>query len=141
MTEQTTEPAADVRSGIYLGTGRRKTSIARVRLMPGEGRFQVNGRGIEDFFPRERDRKLVLAPLRSVDVEGKVDVLVSVKGGGITGQAGAVLLGIARALRKIMPETEGLLRTKGFLTRDAREVERKKYGRRGARRSFQFSKR
>ena len=141
MTEQTTEQAVDLRPGIYWGTGRRKTAVARVRAMTGEGVIQINGRGLEEFFPRERDRKLVLSPLRATNVEGKVDILVSIKGGGITGQAGALLLGIARALRKLMPETEPLLRDKGYLTRDAREVERKKYGRRGARRSFQFSKR
>ena len=142
MTEQaTTEEQMEIRPGVYWGTGRRKTSVARVRLMPGGGEIRVNGKSFEEFFPRERDRKNILAPLKSVEAESLLDVIVSVNGGGITGQAGAVLLGVARALRKIMPESDQILRDKGYLTRDAREVERKKYGRAGARRSFQFSKR
>ena len=141
MAEATTEQELDLQPGVRWGTGRRKRAVARVRLMPGEGMIQINGRPLIDFFPRARDQKLVLAPLQATNTEARLDVFVNVHGGGITGQTGAVLLGIARALMKIMPETERLLREKGFLTRDARQVERKKYGRSGARRSFQFSKR
>lgn len=142
MTEQaTTEEQMEIRPGVYWGTGRRKTSVARVRVMPGGGEVRVNGKSFEEFFPRERDRKNILAPLKAVEAESLLDLTVNVHGGGITGQAGAVLLGVARAMRKIMPESEGILRDKGYLTRDAREVERKKYGRAGARRSYQFSKR
>lgn len=142
MTEQaTTEEQMEIRPGVYWGTGRRKTSVARVRVMPGGGEIRINGRSFEDFFPRERDRKNILAPLKDLQAQSLLDVIVKVHGGGITGQAGAVLLGLARSLRKIMPDSDSTLRDGGYLTRDAREVERKKYGQAGARRSFQFSKR
>ena len=125
----------------FWGTGRRKRSIARVRVKPGSGKFEVNGKGIENFFCLEKDRLYVSAPLRATQTQDKVDVFVSVKGGGVTGQAGAIVLGIARALQTANTEYEVPLRQAGHLTRDSRKVERKKYGKRGARRSFQFSKR
>ncbi len=127
--------------GFYWGTGRRKTAVARVRLRPGEGKFLVNGHEIDRYFKEERDRKNVQAPLEITQTQGKLDVHVNVKGGGFTGQAGAVLLGLSRALKIYDGGLEPILRDKEFLTRDPREVERKKYGQRGARRRFQFSKR
>jgi len=123
------------------GVGRRKSSVARVRIRPGSGQYKINKRDVDVYFPLERHRLDVRAPLEAAQATGKWDVFVNVKGGGITGQAGAVLLGLARALVKASPDVEGALRDGGLLTRDSRMVERKKYGRRGARRSFQFSKR
>jgi small subunit ribosomal protein S9 len=125
----------------FLGTGRRKKSIARVRLTKGNGIFQVNGRDLDDYFVREEDRQAVLNPLRTAKALGRFDVRCTVNGGGFTGQAGGVVLGIARALIKAEPECEQALRAEGLLTRDARMKERKKYGQRGARARFQFSKR
>ena len=125
----------------FWGTGRRKTSVARVRVAQGSGDIMVNGRELKKFFPLEREQKAILAPLRATGLDDKVDIKVNVKGGGYCGQAGALVLGIARALKKMDPKLEEPLRDKGFLTRDGRMKERKKYGRRGARRSFQFSKR
>lgn len=125
----------------YLGTGRRKTSVARVRLQPGEGKVLINGRTVEDYFSNDSHRNDAYAPLKATETLGSVDITVKVTGGGYTGQAGAVKLGIARALKNYNPEYDSVLRDAGLLTRDSREVERKKYGRRGARRSFQFSKR
>lgn len=122
-------------------TGRRKTSVARVRLHRGGGSVTVNSRELDNYFPVARDHAAVLAPLKATKTLGKFDVIVTVKGGGRTGQAGAVMLGVARALRKTSEDHLPVLREGGFLTRDSREVERKKYGRRGARRGFQFSKR
>ena len=126
---------------IYWGTGRRKTSVARVRLMVGSGTFKINARDLDNFFHREDHRLTVNAPLRVTKTLGKYDVAVNVDGGGITGQAGAVSLGIARALVKADATLEPVLRENRMLTRDSRMKERKKYGRRGARRGFQFSKR
>jgi small subunit ribosomal protein S9 len=125
----------------FIGTGRRKKSIARVRLMKGTGVIQVNGRDLDNFFVREEDRQAVLGPLRTARALGRYDVICTVDGGGFTGQAGGVVMGIARALIKAEAEAESLLRAEGFLTRDARMKERKKYGQRGARARFQFSKR
>jgi small subunit ribosomal protein S9 len=125
----------------FLGTGRRKTAVARVRLKKGTGIFQINGRDLDDFFVRDEDRQAVLAPMRSAKALGRYDVSCICSGGGFTGQAGAIVMGIARALVKAEPETEAGLRTERFLTRDARMVERKKYGQKGARGRFQFSKR
>ncbi len=146
--EQSSEPSAAVnirgrldRFGVAMGTGRRKTSVARVRIRPGSGAFTVNDRPLENFFLMERDRNAVMAPLKAVEQLGAVDVWVQVKGGGTTGQAGAVLLGVARAMEALNPALHTKLATGGFLTRDDRAVERKKYGRKKARRSFQFSKR
>lgn len=125
----------------FLGTGRRKTSVARVRLRSGEGKILINRRPIEDFFKNEQQRNAVLAPLEKTGKAGEIDVVVRVHGGGITGQAGACVLGIARALKKYDAEQEEALRDGGFLTRDSRMKERKKYGLHGARRGTQFSKR
>jgi small subunit ribosomal protein S9 len=126
---------------VYWGTGRRKTSVARVRLMAGSGVFKVNERDLDNFFNREDHRQTVNAPLQVTKTLGKYDVTVNVNGGGITGQAGAAALGIARALMKADQTLEPALRENSMLTRDSRMKERKKYGRRGARRGFQFSKR
>ncbi|OHB62670.1 MAG: 30S ribosomal protein S9 [Planctomycetes bacterium RBG_13_60_9] len=127
--------------GYWWGTGRRKTSVARVRIRPGSGKLLVNKRDIDDYFKRDQDRKAVTAPLRAVEAEKSFDVFVNVRGGGITGQAGAALLGVARALRNYDENYIGILRDMGHLTRDPRMVERKKPGQSGARRRFQFSKR
>jgi small subunit ribosomal protein S9 len=125
----------------YYGTGRRKSSTARVFLRPGVGRMFVNKRPIENYFPRETHRIDLLRPLTMTENVDKYDAFVTVKGGGSTGQCGAVRLGLARALMIANPALREQLKKAGLLTRDAREVERKKYGRAGARRSFQFSKR
>jgi small subunit ribosomal protein S9 len=127
--------------GVAMGTGRRKTSVARVRIKAGDGKLTINGRSLEGFFCVGRDRKMVTAPLRATEQLGKVDVWVRVNGGGTTGQTGAIVLGIARALQVMDPELHLALAGGGFLTRDSRMVERKKYGRKKARKSFQFSKR
>jgi len=136
-----TIPAPDPKKHYFWGTGRRKTSIARVRIKPGTGKFEINKRPIEKYFAEERDRSDIVAPLKATETLSKVDVFVNVRGGGPTGQAGAIMLGVARALKKANSEYDGALRDGGYLTRDSRMVERKKYGRAGARRSFQFSKR
>jgi small subunit ribosomal protein S9 len=125
----------------WWGTGRRKTAVARVRLKPGDGKFLINERPMDEFFTEERDRQNLLNVLEKTNTNGKVEVHVNVRGGGFTGQAGAVLLGLARALRRYDGTLEPILRANNFLTRDARKVERKKYGQAGARRRFQFSKR
>lgn len=123
------------------GTGRRKTSTARVRIKPGTGKFMVNGKEVEAFFVTEDTRRAVVQPLLVTETRDSYDVWVNVDGGGITGQAGATSLGIARALLKENIEFDRLLREHSLLTRDSRQVERKKYGRHKARRSTQFSKR
>jgi small subunit ribosomal protein S9 len=123
------------------GTGRRKTSIARVRLKKGTGVVVVNQRPIDHYFVAEQDRAAVLAPLQVTKTVGKYDVHVSVKGGGVAGQAGAVRLGLTRALKGVEASLEPKLREEGFMTRDPRMKERKKYGRRGARRGVQWTKR
>lgn len=127
--------------GYWWGTGRRKTSIARVRIRPGSGKLIVNKKELDSFFSREQDRKAVVAPLKSVHAEKSFDIFINVKGGGTTGQAGAALLGVARALRSYDENYVQALRDGGHLTRDPRMVERKKPGQSGARRRFQFSKR
>jgi len=129
------------KGGYYWGTGRRKSSVARVRIKPGSGKLLINKKQLEDYFKLEQDRKAVLAPLLAVGAEKSFDVFINVKGGGITGQAGASLLGIARALRNYDENYVQTLRDGGHLTRDPRMVERKKPGRAGARKRFQFSKR
>jgi small subunit ribosomal protein S9 len=121
--------------------GRRKTSVARVTLTPGTGKWMVNGREIADYFPRPSHQTWAGEPLVVTNTQGRMDVRVNVRGGGNTGQAGAVRLGIARALLKYDDTLRGAMREKGMLTRDPREVERKKPGRAGARKRFQFSKR
>jgi small subunit ribosomal protein S9 len=123
------------------GTGRRKRAVARVRIRPGSGKILINKREVTEFFPALRDQNSCVAPLDAVGMMSSWDVWVNIGGGGTTGQAGAVSLGLARALKKAMPELEQTLRDRSMLTRDARQVERKKYGQRGARRRFQFSKR
>lgn len=140
----------------YYGTGRRKSSVARVFLRPGNGNIIINHRSFEDFFPRETARMVIMQPLQAVEMAGKFDIYATVRGGGMTGQSGAIQLGIARALLQYdemdaKANDEGevvgingfrkILRAGNFLTRDAREVERKKIGRHGARRGTQFSKR
>jgi small subunit ribosomal protein S9 len=123
------------------GTGRRKKSVARIRIKPGTGKFIVNKRDVDEFFNHDRDRNAVRTPLTSTNMAGAWDVFANVNGGGFTGQAGAVVLGLSRALRRAMPEVDHVLRSHGLLTRDARMKERKKYGQKGARKRFQFSKR
>ncbi|HEU5139031.1 MAG TPA: 30S ribosomal protein S9 [Bacillales bacterium] len=125
----------------YYGTGRRKSSIARVRLVPGDGKIVVNGRDVEEFFNLATLRAIVKQPLVETETEGSYNVLVNVSGGGYTGQAGAIRHGVARALLKIDPDFRSSLKKAGYLTRDPRMKERKKYGLKGARRAPQFSKR
>jgi len=125
----------------FWGTGRRKKSIARVRIKPGEGKIVINNREMDQYFVHEQDRNAVLSPLTTAQMRSAWDVFVNVSGGGATGQAGAVCLGLARALARAVPEVEHDLRDKNLLTRDARMKERKKYGQKGARKGFQFSKR
>jgi small subunit ribosomal protein S9 len=133
--------AAPPPAGIYRGTGRRKSSIARVRLVAGGGKIVINKRELDKYFTEPQDRAAVTAPLEAAGKLGMWDVLVHVQGGGHTGQAGAVKLGVARALVSADASVEPTLRDGNYLTRDSRRVERKKYGRRKARRRFQFSKR
>jgi small subunit ribosomal protein S9 len=148
----------------YLGTGRRKTSVARVRLAEGSGKIEINGRGLDDYFTEVKDRRAVLGPLQLAEMSNRLDLFVTVQGGGFTGQAGAICQGIARALKVMFgldtagpaggaPSEDGTaeaagagglakrLRDSGYLTRDGRMKERKKYGKKGARKAFQFSKR
>lgn len=127
----------------YLGhaVGRRKSSIARVYLADGSGKITVNKRPLDNYFPKATSRYVVEQAINLLGVSDKYDINVNVKGGGTTGQAGAIRLGISRILASLNPTDRGTLKKAGFLTRDARKVERKKYGLRGARRSFQFSKR
>ncbi|MBI1789933.1 MAG: 30S ribosomal protein S9 [Acidobacteria bacterium] len=125
----------------YLGTGRRKTSVARVFLRPGRGEIRVNSRTLEDYFPSEATRVTVKQALLATETADKFDVLVLANGGGLTGQADAVRLGLARALVEFNAELRPRLKKLGYLTRDPRTRERKKYGQKGARKRFQFSKR
>lgn len=132
---------AAIKTGTYYATGRRKESVARVWLADGAKDIVVNGRTIENYFPRETHRVIVSQPLELLKLRERFGVKVKVKGGGLTGQAESVRLGIARALLEFDQSLRPLLRKGGFLTRDPRQKERKKYGRRGARRSFQYTKR
>jgi len=149
MTDQITETPAPAKRisrgpdkmGWTWGTGRRKTAVARVRIKPGSGSFEVNGKDFAEFFVEERDRQNILAVLDTTGLKGKVDVKVNACGGGTTGQCGATILGLGRAVMDYDATLEPILREHGFLTRDARKVERKKYGQSGARRRYQFSKR
>lgn len=125
----------------FYATGKRKTSIARVYMKPGSGSITVNKRSLDEFFGRETSKMMVHQPLELTDNVGKFDIYVNVCGGGASGQAGAIKHGITKALLEADPELRGVLKKAGFITRDSRIKERKKYGRRGARRSFQFSKR
>jgi small subunit ribosomal protein S9 len=124
-----------------LTTGRRKEAIARVRLAPGSGEFQVNGRALDDYFPTRVHRMVAQSPLRSIGRDKEYDVVATIRGGGVNGQAGALRLGIARALIDLDPELRSQLKAEGFLTRDAREKERRKYGLKKARKAPQYSKR
>jgi len=154
--------AATAKKTYHWGTGRRKTSVARVRLAEGTGLISINGRSLEQYFSEEKDRNAVLGPLLLADMRNRLDLLITVKGGGFTGQGGAITQGIARALKEMFglhtvpaePSVDGQateatgegslakrLRDSGYLTRDGRMKERKHYGRKGARRGFQFSKR
>lgn len=121
--------------------GRRKSSIARVYVAAGSGKITINHRELNDYFPKATSRYVVEQPFKLLELDGKYDLNINVKGGGITGQAGAIRLGIARALTALNESDRGALKKAGFLTRDARKVERKKYGLAGARKSYQFSKR
>ncbi len=126
---------------LLYGTGRRKSSVARVWLSPGEGKMVINRRPLQEYFTRPTNQVMAVQPLKTMGVEGKFDLRVNVAGGGLTGQAGAVRLGIARALLVVDASSRPALRKAGLLTRDPRAKERKKYGQKGARARFQFSKR
>ncbi len=136
-----TAPSPPEAQHYFWGTGRRKKATARVRIRPGTGKILINKRAAEDYFTEERDRQSIIAPLEAVKMVKSWDVWANVNGGGFNGQAGAVTLGLARALAKAVPELETALRDQRLLTRDARMKERKKYGQKGARKRFQFSKR
>jgi len=133
--------AATAQQPYIWGTGRRKTAVARVRIREGTGKFLVNNLEVDTYFPVEIQQKDVRAPLAATEMGGRIDVFVNVKGSGKHSQSGAVALGLARALKEHRPDLEPALRDGGFLTRDSRMVERKKYGHKKARKSFQFSKR
>ncbi len=126
---------------VYYATGRRKSAVARTRLKPGTGRIIINKRDIDEYFGRETDKMILRQPLQVTETEDKFDIFVNVRGGGTTGQAGAIRHGIARALLEFDPELRPVLKKGGFLTRDPRVKERKKYGQPGARAKFQYSKR
>ncbi|MEE9531906.1 MAG: 30S ribosomal protein S9 [Deltaproteobacteria bacterium] len=125
----------------YYATGRRKTSVARVWLKPGEGNVTINKRSIDDYLKRDTAKMIIRQPLELTETLGKFDIYVNVRGGGISGQAGAIKHGISRALLAVNPDFRPLLKKSGFLTRDSRVKERKKYGQPGARKRFQYSKR
>ncbi len=132
---------ADTKISEYIATGRRKTSVACVRLAPGTGKFTVNSRSLEEYIPVPTLRMIAVQPLQVTQTAKKYDIAISVDGGGMAGQAGAIRHAIARALLKASPDLKPVLREKGLLTRDPRMKERKKYGQPGARKRFQFSKR
>ncbi|REJ66329.1 MAG: 30S ribosomal protein S9 [Planctomycetota bacterium] len=132
---------AETAAPYALGTGRRKSSVARVRVRAGEGKILINRRELDDYFPLTQDRNNVVAPLEATGRRGEVDVFINVQGGGTSGQSGACKLGVARALKIFDGELEAVLREQHLLTRDGRMKERKKYGLRGARKGTQFSKR
>jgi len=138
VTQASAEPT---KANPIWGTGRRKSAVARVRLLPGDGKIQVNDRDVDQYFTEEKDRNAVRSPLVATEQLKTYNLLVNVKGGGPTGQADAVKLGIARVLLQADPALEAALREGKFLTRDPRMKERKKYGQKGARKRFQFSKR
>jgi small subunit ribosomal protein S9 len=126
---------------LQQSVGRRKEAVARVRITPGTGNITINGRTMDEYFGRETSKMILVEPLKLVDQMGKLDIFVTANGGGLSGQAGAIRHGISRALVDFNPEYRPVLKKAGFMTRDARAVERKKYGRPGARKRFQFSKR
>ncbi len=140
-TESRTAPAPPEGKHYFWGTGRRKKAVARIRIRPGTGKILINKRPLEEYFPREVDRRSVQAPFQALRMLSSWDTWANVNGGGFTGQAGAVALGLARALVRAIPDQDSILRDHGLLTRDARMKERKKYGQKGARKRFQFSKR
>jgi small subunit ribosomal protein S9 len=144
MTETAT-PTAPTESkpkpSYIWGVGRRKSAVARVRIALGSGKVEINGRTLNEYFTAERDRKSIFGPLEVTNTGGKMDIFVNANGGGPSGQTGAIVMGLGRALAKYDHALEVPLRNAGFLTRDSRMKERKKYGQRGARRRFQFSKR
>ncbi len=125
----------------WTAVGRRKSAVARVYLRPGSGRITVNGRTFEEYFPRATSRMMIEQVWEVAEIENTFDIKINVRGGGLSGQAGAVRHGLTRALMEFNPELRGALKKAGFVTRDARKVERKKYGQPGARKHFQFSKR
>ena len=141
MSEQRATEEQGLQPERYYGTGRRKTAVARVWLTPGSGRFTVNGRSLEDYFPRATNRMMLMQPLVLTQMQDKFDVRVNVRGGGHSGQADAIKHGLARALQQYDSSLRPLLKKAGFLTRDARVKERKKYGQPGARKRYQYSKR
>jgi small subunit ribosomal protein S9 len=124
-----------------IATGRRKEAVARVRLVPGTGEFDINGRNLEEYFPTRVHRMVAVSPLRVTGREKDFDVIATITGGGVSGQAGAIRLGVARALIELEPELRGQLKAEGLLTRDGREKERRKYGLKKARKAPQYSKR
>jgi small subunit ribosomal protein S9 len=139
---KSSEPEAPKAKPTYTwGVGRRKSAVARVRIAPGSGKIEINGRTLNDYFTAEKDRKSIFGPLEVTNTGGKMDIWARCNGGGHTGQAGAIVMGLGRALAKYDSTLEVPLRGSKFLTRDSRMKERKKYGQRGARRKFQFSKR
>lgn len=138
---ETTTESTPAKVVYTWGVGRRKSAVARVRIAAGSGKVSVNGRELNDYFTAERDRKAIFGPLEVTNIGGKVDIFVNATGGGPSGQAGAIVMGLGRALTSYDQSLEVSLRNAGFLTRDSRMKERKKYGQRGARRRFQFSKR
>ncbi len=140
-TPTSSESRKDPAGNWWWGLGRRKSAVARVRIRPGNGKFLINKRPYTEFFTEERDHKDVINVLQKTKTEGSLDVYVNVRGGGYTGQAGAIVLGLGRALNRYDSSLEPILRENGFLSRDPRKVERKKYGQPGARKRFQFSKR
>ena len=144
-TTTASAPAASVENTgpktFVWGVGRRKSAVARVRIAQGSGKILVNGRELNDYFTFERDRKAIFGPLEVTNTGGKMDIFVNATGGGPSGQTGAIIMGLGRALVKYDQTLEAPLRGAGFMTRDSRMKERKKYGQRGARRRFQFSKR
>ncbi len=125
----------------FLGTGRRKESVARVFLRPGTGKFTINRRTVDQYFPNQAWKHDAVEPLKFTNITDQVDVVVTAHGGGVGGQAGAVRMGLSRAISRFNPELRPALRKNGFLTRDSRMKERKKYGQKGARKRFQFTKR
>jgi small subunit ribosomal protein S9 len=130
-----------VATAVKIVTGRRKEAVARVRLVPGTGSFELNGRSLENYFPTRAHRMVVSSPLRLVERDKEFDVIARIEGGGVSGQAGALRLGIARALLELDPELRAILKKEGYLKRDAREKERRKYGLKKARKAPQYSKR
>ncbi len=135
------QPLEGMKNGYFLGTGRRKEAVARVFVRPGSGKFTVNGRAIDDYFHNVAWRNAAFEPLKFTNTSDQVDVMATAKGGGPGGQAGAVRMGLSRALSKFNADLRVGLRRNGFMTRDSRMKERKKYGQKGARKRFQFSKR